>query len=44
VDDALADHPLTSLPEFQAFVAGIRDRCIEPPVQVDSAVLGRYPS
>jgi hypothetical protein len=44
VDDALADHPLTSLPEFQAFVAGIRDRCIEPPVQVESAVLGRYPS
>lgn len=35
VDEALADHPLTSLPEFIDFVAGIRDRCVEPPVQVE---------
>jgi len=43
VDEALAEHPLTSLPEFKAFVAGIRDRCIEPPEQLQGMVLGSYP-
>lgn len=42
VDAALAEHPLTSLPAFQAFVAGIRQRCAETPQQLESAVLGRY--
>jgi hypothetical protein len=44
VDDSLADHPLTSLPEFQAFVAGIRGRCVDPPAQVDSTEIGHYPN
>ncbi|WP_280155551.1 hypothetical protein [Piscinibacter sp. XHJ-5] len=44
VDEAPAQHPLTSLPEFQAFLAGIRERCVEPPVQVESVVLGRWES
>lgn len=44
VDPALPGHPLTSLPEFRAFVAGIRDRCAEQPEQLESAVLDRYPA
>jgi hypothetical protein len=35
-------HPLTSLPEFQAFLADLRTRCDEPPVLIDSELLGRY--
>jgi hypothetical protein len=44
LDDALAVHPLTSLPAFQAFLAGLRTRCAEPPALVDSELLGRYES
>lgn len=44
VEDGLAVHPLTSLPEFQAFVADIRSRCETPPQQVAATVLGRYPA
>jgi hypothetical protein len=43
VDDRLPQHPLTSLPEFQAFLAGLGKRCAEPPLQVKSSRLGRYP-
>jgi hypothetical protein len=43
VDESLPVHPLTSLPAFQAFVAGIRARCVEPPAPPESALLGRYP-
>jgi hypothetical protein len=43
VDETLSPHPLTSLPEFKAFVAGIRDRCAEPPQQTESTVVGVYP-
>ena len=42
IDDGLETHPLTSLPEFQAFVAGLRSRCAEPPALVESEALGRY--
>ena len=42
IDDGLATHPLTSLPEFQAFLADLRARCAEPPVPIDSELLGRY--
>jgi hypothetical protein len=42
IDDGLEDHPLTSLPEFQAFLADLRTRCAEPPAVVDSELLGRY--
>ena len=44
LDETLKAHPLTSLPEFQAFVAGIRARCAEAPQQVESVLLGRYPA
>jgi hypothetical protein len=35
-------HPLTSLPEFKAFVWDLRTRCAEPPAVVEGDVLGRY--
>jgi hypothetical protein len=44
IDDTLPEHPLTTLPEFQAFVAGIGARCSDPPLQIESTVLGRYPA
>jgi hypothetical protein len=44
IDESLAEHPLVSLPEFQAFTAGIGKRCSEPPLQLKSALLGRYPA
>jgi hypothetical protein len=44
VDERLPEHPLTSLPEFQAFSAGIGKRCAEPPLQMKSSLLGRYPA
>jgi len=43
VDEQLASHPLTSLPEFQAFAAGIGARCERPPEALASTLLGRYP-
>ena len=39
-DDAMA---LTALPAFQSFVAGVRDRCDQPPVNVDLREVGAYP-
>jgi len=33
---------LTSLPSFKAFVAGIRERCDEPPVNVEIHEIGAY--
>ena len=42
VQDGLAAHPLLALPSFQAFLAGIRSRCAEPPATLESALLGRY--
>lgn len=44
LEDGLAVHPITSLPEFQAFAAGIRERCEVPPEQLPSTVVGRYPA
>lgn len=44
VDETLPEHPLASLPEFKAFVAGIGARCSDPPLQVESGLLGRYPA
>jgi len=43
MEDGLAVHPLTSLPEFMAFVADIAARCEAPVRQVPSVTLGRYP-
>ena len=36
------NNPLTSLPEFKTFTAGIKDRCDQPPVSVDLNVIGSY--
>jgi len=36
------NNPLTSIPEFKAFTAGVKDRCEEPPVTVEMTVVGRY--
>lgn len=33
---------LTALPAFKAFVAGIRDRCEEPPVSTQLHEIGSY--
>jgi hypothetical protein len=33
---------LTSLSEFKAFAAGIRDRCEEPPVTTELSEIGSY--
>jgi len=44
VEDGLAVHPLTSLPEFKAFAADIATRCEVQPQQTVSTVLGRYPA
>lgn len=35
-------NPLTRLPAFKAFVAGIKERCVEQPVTVEAEVVGAY--
>lgn len=35
-------NPLAELPAFQAFQAGIKDRCLEPPQVSDVSVIGQY--
>ena len=35
-------NPLTELSAFQAFAAGIRERCAEPPVTVQLQEIGSY--
>jgi hypothetical protein len=35
-------NPLTSLPAFRAFVSGIGDRCVEPPVSTGGSQVGGY--
>jgi hypothetical protein len=34
--------PLPSLEAFKAFQAGLRDRCIEPPVPNGATIVGNY--
>jgi hypothetical protein len=36
------DSPLLKLEAFKAFVAGIKDRCVEPPVTTDVQPVGQY--
>ena len=33
---------LTSLPAFKAFSAGVKERCVEPPVRVELTEIGSY--
>jgi hypothetical protein len=35
-------NPLTSIAEFKAFTAGVKDRCDELPVSVEMTVVGTY--
>ena len=41
-DEADDSNALTALPEFQAFVAGIRERCAELPVTTALTEVGSY--
>ena len=41
-EEADGSNALTSLPAFKAFSAGVRDRCVEPPVRVDLTEIGSY--
>ena len=41
-DEADGSNALTALPEFQAFVAGIRERCAELPVTTVLTEVGSY--
>lgn len=38
------DSPLPKLETFKVFVAGISERCAEPPVQTEMEPVGRYES
>jgi quinol monooxygenase YgiN len=42
IADSDGPSPLTTLPEFKAFVADLRTRCAEPPAIVEGDALGRY--
>ena len=41
-EEADGSNALTALPAFQAFVAGIRERCAEPPVTTVLTEVGSY--
>jgi len=41
-DAADGSNALTALPAFQAFLAGVRERCVEPPVRVELTEIGAY--
>ncbi len=41
-DAADGSNPLTSLPEFKAFTAGIKERCEELPVSTEWTEVGSY--
>ncbi len=40
--DNPAGNPLTQLDAFKAFIAGIKERCVEQPVPVELQQVGRY--
>lgn len=41
-DTGAANASLSSLPAFKAFLAGVRERCEEPPVTVELEEIGSY--
>ena len=41
-DGEAEESPLMKVEAFRAFVAGIKDRCVEPPVQTEMKAIGRY--
>ena len=42
VDTADGSNPLTELPAFAEFSAGIGDRCVEPPAVREATLVGSY--
>ena len=42
IETDTGDNPLSQSPAFQAFQAGIRDRCEEQPVVIDLEEVGSY--
>jgi hypothetical protein len=42
VDTAHGANPLGRLAAFQAFVAGVKDRCEEPPAAQELSPIGSY--
>ncbi|OOG39814.1 hypothetical protein [Polaromonas sp. A23] len=41
-DGGAEESPLMKVEAFRAFLAGIKDRCVEPPVQTEVKAIGRY--
>lgn len=41
-EDEGGGNALTALPAFQAFAAGVKERCVAPPVRVDLTEIGSY--
>lgn len=41
-EEAEGTNALTALPAFQAFAAGVKDRCVAPPVRVELTEIGSY--
>jgi hypothetical protein len=41
-EESEGTNALTALPAFQAFAAGVKDRCVAPPVRVDLTEIGSY--
>jgi len=41
-EEAGGANALTALPAFQAFAAGVKDRCASPPVRVELNEIGSY--
>ncbi len=41
-EEADGANALTALPAFQAFAAGVKDRCASPPVRVELNEIGSY--
>jgi len=41
-DEGVGNDVLTALPEFKAFTAGVKERCVEPPARTDLTEIGSY--
>jgi hypothetical protein len=41
-EEADGSNALTSLPQFKAFAAGVKERCIGPPFRVELTEIGSY--
>ncbi len=41
-EEADGGNALTALPAFKAFAAGVKERCVDPPVRVELTEIGSY--